>query len=84
MPVLFDSEQGMIEVLVPVMFTTESYQKLKAWAKEGSFELSLDEAIPLLVTQALNSLWEASKSPSKAPVTLFRYQSTPKGSRGAF
>ena len=56
MPVLFDSEQGTIEVLVPVVFTTESYQKLKAWTKEGSFELSLDEAIPLLVTQALNSL----------------------------
>jgi len=56
MPVLFDSEQGTIEVLVPVVFTTESYQKLKAWTKEGSFELSLDEAIPVLVNKALNSL----------------------------
>lgn len=56
MPVLFDSEHGMIEVLVPVVFTTEKYQKLKAWAKTGSSELSLDEAIPILLSQAIDSL----------------------------
>jgi hypothetical protein len=55
-PVLFDSEQGTIEILVPVILTTESYQKLKTWTKKGSFKLSLDEAIPILVNKALNTL----------------------------
>ena len=57
MPVLFDSEQGMIEVLVPVMFTTEKYQKLKNWmAANPNIKLSLDEAIPILITSALEEL----------------------------
>ena len=57
MPVLFDSEQGMIEILVPVMFTTEKYQKLKNWmAANPNIKLSLDEAIPILVTSALEEL----------------------------
>ena len=57
MPVLFDSEQGMIEVLVPVMFTTKKYQKLKNWmAANPNIKLSLDEAIPILVTSALEEL----------------------------
>ena len=57
MPVLFDSEQGMIEVLVPVMFTTKKYQKLKNWmAANPNIKLLLDEAIPILVTSALEEL----------------------------
>ena len=56
-PVLFDSEQGMIGVLVPVMLTTEKYQKLKNWmAANPNIKLSLDEAIPILVTSALEEL----------------------------
>jgi hypothetical protein len=55
-PVLFDSDQGTFEVLVPIVFTTEQYQKLKTWTASGSFELSLDEAIPILVTSAIRNL----------------------------
>ncbi len=57
MPVLFDSEQGVIEVLVPIVFTTEKYQKLKVWMTQNpEFKLSLDEAIPILVSAALEEL----------------------------